>query len=51
MLFKNISLTKPAASNFETPSGLTKYDNVQTMMQTEMMKKMGGGPGLPPREQ
>lgn len=48
MLFKNISLTKPAASNFEPPTGLTKYDNVQTMMQTEMMKKMGGGMGMPP---
>jgi len=48
MLFKNVSLIKPAASLFEAPSGLTKYDNVQTMMQTEMMKKMGGGMGAPP---
>lgn len=50
MLFKNISMTKPAASNFEPPTGLTKYDNVQTMMQTEMMKKMGGGMGMPPQQ-
>ena len=50
MLFKNISMTKPAASNFEPPAGLTKYDNVQTMMQTEMMKKMGGGMGMPPQQ-
>jgi len=42
MLYKNISPTKPAASLFEAPDGYTKYDNVQTMMQTEMMKKMGG---------
>ena len=48
MLFKNISFTKPAASLFEPPSGFTKYDSLQTMMQTEMMKKMGGGMGQPP---
>jgi hypothetical protein len=51
MLFKNISFEKPAAGNFEPPTGLTKYDNVQTMMQTEMMKKMGGGMGMPPAHQ
>jgi hypothetical protein len=48
MLFKNISLTKPAAANFEVPAGYRHYDNVQTMMQTEMMKKMGSGMGMPP---
>jgi hypothetical protein len=45
MSFKNVSLTKPAASAFEVPASYTAYDNVQTMMQTEMMKKMGGGAG------
>ena len=49
MLFKNVVLTKPAASAFEVPAGYTRYDNMQTMMQTEMMKKMGGGMGgMPP---
>ena len=48
MLFKNISFAKPAAGDFEPPAGFTKYDNVQTMMQTEMMKKIGGGMGKPP---
>jgi len=48
MSFKNIALTKPAASAFELPAGYTKYTNIQTMMQTEMMKKMGGGMGMPP---
>ena len=48
MLFKQISFEKPAAGNFETPADFTKYDNVQTMMQTEMMKKMGGGMAPPP---
>ena len=42
MLFKNVSFDKPAASLFEPPSGFTKYTDVQTMMQTEVMKKMGG---------
>lgn len=50
MLFKKISFNKPAADSFETPEGFTKYDSVQTMVQTEMMKKMGGGLGLPPRQ-
>jgi hypothetical protein len=43
MLYKSVSLTKPAASLFEAPGGFTKYNDVQTMMQTEMMKKMSGG--------
>ncbi len=47
MLYRNISFTKPAASSFEAPNGFTKYDNIQTMMQTEIMKKMGGGMGMP----
>jgi hypothetical protein len=48
MLFKNISLAKPAASQFELPSDYTKYDNMQAMMQQVMMKRMGGGMGMPP---
>src|ERR1035437_10238844 len=47
MVFKKISFEHPAADNFEAPAGFTKYDNMQTMMQTEMMKKMGGSMGLP----
>ena len=45
MLFKNISLGKPAAGSFEAPSGYTKYDNVQTLMQQQIMKRMGGAAG------
>ena len=48
MLFKKLSFDKPAGSSFEAPADFTKYDNIQTMMQTEMMKKMGGGAGSPP---
>ena len=47
MLFKNVSLAKPAASVFEAPSGYTKYDNMQLLMQQQMMKAMGGAGGLP----
>lgn len=45
MVFKQVSLTKPEATAFQVPSGYTRYDNMQTMMQTQMMKKMGGGMG------
>jgi hypothetical protein len=50
MVFTDVSLTKPAVNLFEPPAGYARYDNMQTMMQTEMMKKMGGGLGLPPAE-
>lgn len=50
MMFKDISLTKPAANLFDPPSGYTKYADAQTMMQTEMMKRMGGGMGMPPAQ-
>ncbi len=42
MHFLNISLAKPDASLFEPPTAYKKYDNMQTLMQAEMMKKMGG---------
>jgi len=45
MLFKDISLAKPAASQFEVPADFKKYDNMQQMMQEQMMKRMGGGMG------
>ena len=41
MHFFNISLAKPDASLFEPPSDCKKYDSIQTMMQSVMMKKMG----------
>ena len=43
MLFKNVSLARPAAGIFEAPAGYTKYDNMQLLMQQQMMKAMGGG--------
>jgi hypothetical protein len=48
MHLTDINLTKPDASLFEPPVGFKAYDDMQTMMQTEMMKKMGGGMGKPP---
>ena len=47
--YKDVKLTKPAASLFDPPSGYTKYDNIMSMMQQEMMKRMGGGFGQPGR--
>jgi hypothetical protein len=49
--YKNISFAKPDASLFTPPTGYTKYDSMQQMMQAVMMKKMGGGMGMPPPQQ
>ena len=40
MNFRNVSFNKPDSSLFELPAGFTRYENMQTMMQTEMMKRM-----------
>lgn len=48
MLFKDVKLTKPEAKLFEAPSGLKKYDSIMSLMQEEMMKKMGGAGGFAP---
>jgi len=50
MNFKDIKLAKPEAKIFDAPDGLKKYDNVMTLMQTEMMKRMGEQGGFPPAE-
>lgn len=38
MLFKNVKLEKPAAAQFETPSGFTKYDNMMSLMMSHAPK-------------
>src|SRR5882762_7715973 len=43
MLFKDVKLSKPEASLFDPPAGLTRYDNVQTLMQQQMMKRFRDG--------
>jgi hypothetical protein len=40
--YLDISFSKPDASLFIPPTGYTKYDSMQEMMQAVMMKKMGG---------
>jgi hypothetical protein len=47
MTFKDIKLEKPAADKFDAPAGATKYDNMGTMMQQEMMKRAMQGRGQP----
>lgn len=47
--FKNIKFAKPDAAQFEPPSNMKKYDSMQTLMQEEMMKRMGGMGGGAPR--
>jgi hypothetical protein len=42
MKFKDVKFDKPDIKLFEAPAAFDKYDNVQTMMQTAMIKKMGG---------
>ena len=49
MLFKDVKLDKPDAGLFDPPSGFTKYDSMQSMMQQQMMKRLGGQGGVPPR--
>lgn len=47
--FTSLNMAQPAATLFEPPVGYRVYTDVQAMVQTEMMKKMGGGtPGMPP---
>jgi hypothetical protein len=48
MLFKDVKFDRPDAAQFEAPAGFKKYDSMMTMMQQEMMKRMGGGMAMPP---
>lgn len=41
MDYSDIKLEKPDAKLFEAPKDFTRYENVQQMLQTEMMKRMG----------
>jgi hypothetical protein len=50
MLFKDISLARPAPSTFETPAGYTKYDNMQALIMKHMGGMGGGNPGTPPQQ-
>jgi outer membrane lipoprotein-sorting protein len=50
MSYQDITFSKPDASLFNPPTGCTRYDSMQEMMQAVMMKKMGGT-GFPPQQQ
>jgi hypothetical protein len=43
MLFTSVKLAKPDAKEFDAPASMKRYDDMMTLMQEEMMKKMGGG--------
>lgn len=40
LVFKNVKLSKPEASQFDPPAGFTKYENIMALMQNEVMKRM-----------
>ena len=46
MLFMDVKLSKPEATQFDAPAGLKRYENLMALMQEEIMKRMGGG-GVP----
>ena len=43
MIYRDIKFAKPEAALFDPPTGFTKHDNMQAMMQGAMMRMMGGG--------
>ena len=45
-LFKDVKLANPDSALVDPPTGSTKYDNMMTLMQTEMMKRLGGAGGF-----
>jgi hypothetical protein len=51
MIFKDVKLSRPDSSLFEPPSDYKKYNSIMELTQQEIMKKMGGGQGMPPRGQ
>jgi len=48
LLFKDVQLGPPDAAQFDPPADFKKYESMMTMMQQEMMKRMGAGRGMPP---
>ncbi len=43
MKFKDVKIGRPELSHFEAPAGLTKYDDLSTLMSDAVAKKMGAG--------
>lgn len=42
MFYREVKLQKPEARLFEVPASYTKYDSIEKLMQSAMMKMMGG---------
>jgi hypothetical protein len=51
LAFKDVKLAKPDAAQFEPPADMKKYDSMMSLMQEEMMKRMGGMGARPPQNQ
>jgi hypothetical protein len=43
MQYRDVKLVRPEAKQFEAPAGFTKYGSVEQLMQSAMMKMLGGG--------
>lgn len=43
MQYRDVKLVKPDAKQFEAPTGFTKYGSIEQLMQSAMMKMLGGG--------
>ena len=48
MKLSNVKFDRPDAKVFDPPAAFTRYDNVETMVQEQMMKKIQGGTGAKP---
>jgi hypothetical protein len=48
MRFKDVKFERPDATSFDAPAGMTRYDNMQALMQGAMMKALGGAGGAAP---
>lgn len=46
---KNVQLTKPAVTAFDAPAGLTRYNDMQTLMQEAVLKRLAPSGGAAPR--
>lgn len=46
---KNVQLGKPVAAAFDAPAGLTRYNDMQTLMQEAIMKRLAPAGGAVPR--
>lgn len=43
MQYRDVKLVRPEARQFEAPTGFTKYGSLEQLMQSAMMKMLGGG--------